>query len=320
MLSKLINWLSDAQNILILFHESPDGDAVASSLALAVALEASGKKVDCACPDTVPDVFRFLPGVERVKQDFILGDYDVVCTVDCGDARRTGFPDRLRGYANKNRKLINIDHHLKNDLHKVANLNFVNEKAAASAELVYEVIEALKVPIDRQMATLLLTGLYTDTGGFQHSNTCPRVYGLASKLLARGAQLNKISNNIVLNKKLPALRLWGLAMSRVRRNKYGIVVTYVTQKDFEDLGATTDDLAGVVNVINSIPEAVAVMLFAEQGDGSIKTSVRTENNDIDISKIARLFGGGGHKKASGFSLLGKIIAGEKGSWSVDLTG
>ncbi|HPM27626.1 MAG TPA: bifunctional oligoribonuclease/PAP phosphatase NrnA [bacterium] len=318
MLERVIGALNKASSILILFHESPDGDAVASSLALGMALEQKKKKVDYICRDPIPKVFSFLPGIEKIRKDCLLGDYDIVCTVDCGDVRRTGFAERVKEYS-KHRTLINIDHHLKNDLHKIATINFTNDKVAASAELVFEIIKALNAKMNRDMATLVLTGLYTDTGGFQHSNTCPRVYALASRLMSYGARLNKISQNIALNKRLSCLKLWGLALSRIKKNSYGIVTSYVTSADFEKFGANLDDLAGVVNIINSTPNAKATILFAEQGDGTIKASIRTESNVIDICKIARLFGGGGHKKAAGFTLKGRIIDGKKSGWSIDLT-
>lgn len=187
MLERVIEALNKASSILIIFHESPDGDAIASSLALGLALEQKKKKVDCVCCDPIPKVFSFLPGIKKIKRDCLFGDYDVICTVDCGDVRRTGFAERVKEYSG-HKTLINIDHHLKNDLHKIATINFVNDEAAASAELIFEVIKALNAKINRDLATLVLTGLYTDTGGFQHSNTCPRVYALAARLMSYGGE------------------------------------------------------------------------------------------------------------------------------------
>jgi len=317
MLKKLINWFERANKVLIIFHESPDGDAIASSLALGRILEKIGKKVDFACRDEIPEIFYFIPEIDRVNKDFILGDYDLVCVIDCGDARRTGFPERLREFSKKQKKLVNIDHHLKNDLHKIANLNFVDDKAAASAELIYRIISEMGIAIDKYLSTLLLTGLYTDTGGFQHSNTSPQVYGLASKLLANGASLNKISKNIALNRKLATLKLWGLAMARVYKNRWGMAISYIKQDDLKKLCATLDDAAGIVNVINSIPDANIAILFTELPEGKIKASVRTESSDIDVSVFANYFGGGGHKKASGFSLDGEIRQLSETCWTVD---
>ncbi len=317
MFPKLLKWFEKASNVLIIFHESPDGDAVASSLALGSVLCKKGKNVDLACRDEIPEVFRFLPGTENIKRDFILGDYDLICTVDCGDARRTGFYSRIIEYSKNKTRLVNIDHHVKNDLHKIAHLNVVDESAAASAEIIHRIITEMGLSIDKQIATLLLTGLYTDTGGFQHSNTCPRVYSLASKLLAKGASLGKISKNILLNKKLTSLRLWGVAMSRVWQNSWGIAISYITLGDIEKLGAQVDDVSGIVNLINSIPDARAAILFTEIAGCKIRASVRTEK-DVDMAVLARLFGGGGHKKAAGFTLDGKIVTSANGTWHIDL--
>jgi phosphoesterase RecJ-like protein len=317
MLSKLTDWFKSAKKILIIFHEFPDGDAIASSLALAASLRKIGKQADVVCRDIIPDVFKFLPGVNSIRQDFILADYDLVCAVDCGDIKRTGFAERIKIFASKKRKLINIDHHKRSDLHKLANLNYTDDNAAASVLLVEKIIKSLGVRIDRNMATLLLTGIYTDTGGFQHSNTCPKVYGLASQLLAHGAQLKKISYNISLNKKVSSLKLWGLVLTRARVNNCGIALSYITLNDIEKCGACHEDLAGVVNVINSIPESRLSILFTEVPDDKIKASIRTENNSVDVAKFAQYFGGGGHKKAAGFTIDGRIIESAGGSWGIE---
>lgn len=308
MLPSVIDKFESAENVLIILHESPDGDAVASALALAEILRGIGKQAQCACFDKLPDVFMFLPGAQTIKTDFILGDYDLICTVDCGDAARTGFAQRLATVAKSRQNIVNIDHHCRNDLHKIAAINYVDETASASAELVYRIGEDLKHRITRDYATLILTGLYTDTGGFQHSNTSPTIYRLAAKLLSRGARLDKISSNIALNRSVVSLRLWGIAFSRIWQNKYGIAISYITQRDLSDVGASNDDLAGAINIINCVPSAKAALLFAEMPDGQIRASIRTESNNIDVSVLARLFGGGGHKKAAGFTISGKMTA------------
>jgi len=307
MLGKLIETIKKADKILVILHESPDGDAVASSLALSSILKGIGKQAHCACFDTLPKVFMFLPGADSISTDFLLGDYDLICTVDCGDAARTGFAQRLQTLSKSKNNIINIDHHCRNDLHKIASINYVDETASASAELIYRIGEKLNHPISRDYATLILTGLYTDTGGFQHSNTSSAIYKLASKLLSRGARLEKISSNIALNRSVVSLKLWGIAFSRIWQNRYGIAISYITQNDMVSVGATNDDLAGAINIINCVTSAKVAILFAETPNGQVKASVRTEKNNIDVSALARLFCGGGHKKASGFSIAGKMI-------------
>ncbi len=318
-IGKVISWLTAAKRVLIIFHESPDGDSIASSLALANILWKRGISADLVCRDPVPQVFCFLPKVEVVKNDFILADYDVLCTIDCGDSNRTGFPERVKKFARTKRRLINIDHHLKNDLNKIANLNFADSRAAASAELVYQIVLGLNARIDKNIATLLLTGLFTDTGGFQHSNTTPVVYELAAKLVARGAQLQRVSKNVSLKKTLPGLQLWGVALSRIWRGEGGIVASLVTLRDLECIGADADEIAGAVNVLNSIPGAKVAILFQEMSNGKIKASLRTEEDGVDVALLAAYFGGGGHRKAAGFTVDGKLVPESGGGWRIALT-
>lgn len=317
MLSKLIAWFKEANRILIVFHEFPDGDAISASLALACALRQKGKNVSVVCKDPIPDVFKFLPEQECVNNDFIAAENDMMCVVDCGDIKRTGYAERVRSFACKQKKVANIDHHKRSDLHKIANLNYTDEKAAASALLVAEIIKALDIKIDKKIATLLLTGIYTDTGGFQHSNTCPKVYDLASRLLSHGAQLKSISRHISFNKKVSSLKLWGLALTRARVDNYGIATSYITKSDIQKCGADYEDLSGLVNVINSIPNSKLAILFTEIPGDQIKSSIRTENNSVDVARFAQYFGGGGHKKAAGFTIDGRIREGANESWRVE---
>ncbi|HLB32002.1 MAG TPA: bifunctional oligoribonuclease/PAP phosphatase NrnA [Patescibacteria group bacterium] len=319
MLKRVAAWLGQASRVLIIFHESPDGDGIASSLALAHVLWERGKKVSLVCRDPVPPVFNFLPKVDTIATDFIVADYDVICTVDCGDAKRTGFPDRIRKFARTKKRLINIDHHLKNDLHKIANINLVDSQAAASAELVYQIINALGARIDKHLATLLLTGLFTDTGGFQHSNTTPRVFKLAAELLARGGQLRKVSKNVSSSKPLTTLQLWGIALERLWRTESGIVASLITQEDLRCVGAVADDIAGAVNVLNSIPQTKLAILLQEEANGKIKASLRTEEEGVNVAALAAYFGGGGHRKAAGFTVDGKLARSSGGVWCIALS-
>jgi len=320
MLDATIKQIEQYENFLIIFHESPDGDAIGSSLALRAALRSKGKAAVLACKDPVPAVFSFLlpDGVEIVN-DFLSSDYDAIITIDCGDSKRTGFPDRVKDYAKHSCPIINIDHHNKNDLHRIAQTNYIDSEAAATAELVYLLLEKMSVKIDKTIATWLLTGLYTDTGGFQHANTSPQVYRIASKLLSCGGKLRQITDNINLNRPLASLKLWGRVMSRAWRSKNGVIVSLVTLKDIEEDQASADDLAGVVNILNTIPDSKAAILFVELPDGKIKASLRTEHDQVDVSALAAVFGGGGHRKASGFTIDGEIGVNDEFGWSVKLT-
>lgn len=303
---KLEEQFSRAQKILILLHLDPDGDTISSSLALSSYLKNIGKQVDCAVNGDVPGVFGFLPGVEDIKKDFLLGDYDLVIAVDCGDTNRTGYPARLEQIC-RLRTLVNIDHHNRNNLHRIAGLNIVDETAAAAAEIVFELLVYCQAEIDSKIATYILAGIYYDTGGFYHPNVSERTLKIASECLRLGGRMSVIAKSGMVAKTSSGLKLWGIALSRMRVNKRGVVSSFITLRDIKESGATIDDASGIVNLINTVPEAKLSILFTEQPDGKIKASLRTESDKIDVASFARVFGGGGHRKASGFTVDGKLI-------------
>lgn len=320
IIDRVANLLLKSEKILLVIHQSPDGDAIASALALFRALLTLGKKVKIVSKDAVPPTFLFLPDSDTIQQDFLQGDWDTIVVMDCGDLKRTGFSSRIKEFSVRRKQLINIDHHPKNDLHKIANLNLFDTSASSTGEIVAEVIERLNVHLDKEMATCLLTALYTDTGGFKHSNTSQKTLELASKLMLKGARLKTITQHISNSKTVSSLKLWGVILSRLHHNReLGFMVSLVTQKDLKDCEASFEDLAGAVNLIGSVPGTRAAMLLAEQDDGFIKASLRTESDNVDVSKIAQIFGGGGHKKASGFTIPGKIFK-DRSKWRIMLKG
>lgn len=305
---RLRQWLERAERVLLVAHEHPDGDAIASVLAFRQALALLGKDAVAVSRDFVPVPFQFLPGAAYFTTDFFLGDYDMIITFDCGDARRTGFQERIRQFAGLKRRLVNIDHHPKNDLHRVANLNIVDPSAAATTQIVYRIFQAFGWPIDHDVATSLLCGLYTDTGGFKHANTTSEVLEIAADLLARGGRLKEINRHLVNAHSVPMLRLWGVALDRLHcHNDLGIVSSMITLDDLRRCDANHTDVAGVVNLINTIPDIKIAILFAEQDDGSFRASVRTDATGVDVGRLAALFGGGGLKKAGGFTVPAYLL-------------
>lgn len=315
-LNQTLQAINSAEQVLIITHVNPDGDAVGSSLGLKLGLEALGKSVQLVCHDQIPTPFLFLPSVESFKQDFLLGDFDLVIIVDCGDIRRTGFGDRLKDFAAIKNKVINIDHHRKNDLHKIAAINFVDFSASSTSEIIFSLFKALKIKITANIATCLLTGIYSDTGGFRHSNTTPKVLRICSSLLNSGARLKKINESVAHFKSIPALRLWGVALSRMQiHSSLGLAVTVITDEDFKFCGALYEDIAGCVNLINAVEGAKAALIVYEAPDGTVRGSLRAENKKIDIAKIAEILGGGGIKKAAGFAIKGRLVLGGE-SWRI----
>lgn len=318
LIQKVINKITSFQKILLIVHENPDGDTLSSASAVYQVLKKIGKNPAMVCKDPVPKPFLFLPYMNLIHNDMLFGDYEAIIVIDCGDLRRTGFDFRLKEFARKKRIIINIDHHPKNDLHKIASINYFDREASSTAELIWHLLEKMNIEIDKDIATAILTGLYTDTGGFKHSNTTSNTLEIAAELLRHGARIKLITKNVSLNKTVPAMKLWGLVLSRLRKNpEFKIVSSVITQKDLIDCLANQDDIAGVVNLMNSIPDSKAAILFYETEDGKIRASMRTENEAVDLSRLASIFGGGGHKKASGFTIDGKLSI-VKDDWKIVL--
>lgn len=312
---KALNLISKHKNILLITHRNPDGDAIGSTLGFYLTLMKLGKNPKPFCIDPLPSNFSFLPESSQVVNHFDIKDFDMIIILDCGSPSQMGLgEDKEKEILNSNLPLINIDHHISNP--RFASINIVESGAAACAQIIYYLISELKVKINKYIATCLLTGLYTDTGSFMHDNTTPEVLKIASELLVLGGRYNKISSNIRL-KTIPALRLWGRALSRIQKDRQlGIATSIITKKDLSECQASYDDLSGVVSLINTIPNIKATLLLSEREGGEIKGSLRSEVGGLDVSKVAAVLGGGGHPRASGFSVKGRLKK-EKNGWVIE---
>ncbi len=315
--SKLKEIINKYQKFVLICHENPDGDSVGSLMALTIALENIGKSVTPVSTDEIPEIFRFIKNHHRIVTDFDETKYDVVISLDNGDCRRTGCYQKILNIKKLRIPFINIDHHPKNDLWKMVDINYARPKMSSTCEVVYEILNGLKIEITSSIATALLTGIYTDTGGFQHPTTSKEVFTITSLLLNKGAKLRKISENISNSKSVSMLKLWGIALNRLAIiSCIGLVYSIITKEDISKVEASEDEVSGLVNLINSIPESRIALLLYETQDGKIKGSLRADSDNINLSKIAALFGGGGHKRASGFSVSGSLKQ-ENGVWQIN---
>jgi phosphoesterase RecJ-like protein len=304
----IIDFIKTSENILILSHKNPDGDALGSSLGLALALESIGKKVSCYSINDIPAVFEFLPGLSILKKEIDFVNYDLVILLDCAIFARTGI-ENVYALAASFDKLLIIDHHPQTEMEEFENIAFwIDDKKSATAVMIYELLKEMDIEIDKDIATCLLTGIFTDTGGFQHNNTDGISLKAAAELMKKGSRVDKIAKNIFQSKSVPAIKLWGTALSRIETSPVtGMAVSYVSRSDIEEVGAKQEDLAGLVSLINTVSDAKFSLLLTEYDDQKIKGSLRSEEyNGVDVSRIAQSFGGGGHKLASGFEMEGDI--------------
>ncbi len=299
-MSGALTELRGAKTVAIVSHRDPDPDTIGSAIALGMALEGLGKRVTLHCADPVPDGARFLKYADRFTAEAPAPGVDLVVTVDFGSIERAKFA------LPAGTQTLNIDHHASND--HFATVNLVDVTSAAACELVARVIDALGVPWTPDMATAALVGIMTDTGSFQFPSTDARALDRAARLREAGADLQAITYNIFRNKRFEALRLWGHAFARMRREQDGkLVWTQIGPDDFRDAGARDEDITGLVEQVARSNGMRVALLFNEQ-DGTVKVSCRTSawSPAVDAASFMSRWGGGGHIRAAGALVKGTL--------------
>lgn len=234
-------------------------------------------------------------------------DYDLIITVDTAEL------SQLRGFYENNIELfheipvINIDHHVSNG--HFGKINYVDIMASSTTEMLVPLLEKLgqetnTALIDENMATLLLTGIITDTGSFQNANTTPKSFAKAAQLISYGARQQEIIQHVYKTKQLSQLKLWGRVLSKIQTDeKHRIVWSTVSKQDFKDTQSQEEQTGDIIDeLMTNAPGAEVVMLLKERKDGSISVSIRTTSAAVDGAKIAENFGGGGHTQAAGFRM------------------
>ena len=297
--------IKSAKKILLISHQKPDGDTSGSAIAMAEMLEGFGKDVVLFDDNILAEEFQFLIKAQDYVQKFDINDFDLAIAFDGGTYKMFGLHESHSELFNGKFPLINIDHHVSNEMY--GKWNFVETHDAATTVVVAKIFRALQWPVTPEVATPLLMGLYTDTGSLMHSNATAHTHREAGFLLRRGADLRRIVKNIFRTKSVQKLKLWGKILSRVEKNDEKIVSSYVNLEDFSRTKSSTDDLTGVVDYLNAVPDSNYSILFTQPKPGKVKGSLRTLNQQLDLTKYAGIMGGGGHKQACGFTVDGEIV-------------
>ena len=244
-----------------------------------------------------------MPHIQSFKQEFVIEDFDLVFILDCGADYMTNFQETCPALFDKSMPVINIDHHPSND--NYGTINVVKHEACSTTRIIYEIFQILDWPINRNIATCLLTGIFTDTGSFMHSNTKASTLRTAGKLLAKGGNLRAIRKYIFKTTPLSTLQLWGRVLRNIHVNDEGVTMSVLNKKDFTETNADYSELSGIIDYVNSIPNTNFSVMLVEK-NGTVKGSLRTLKDDVDVAAIAKNFGGGGHKKAAGFTIPGRL--------------
>lgn len=304
--------IKESSKILLFAHSRPDGDTTGSVLALSAYIQSLGKQVDIACFDPFPDYLKpFTQNTFIHPNQLHLQSYNLVIAADSVER---GF-DKIIHSLKESQVIALLDHHP--NINPQGDINIIDHTYSSVCEIVYDFFLFNEIPIDRKIATAILMGILSDTGSFQHSNTTPKVMEIASNLMKKGAPLAKLVHHSFSNKNISTLKLWGRAFEKAKINpENGMIASVLTQADLQECNAETDDIAQVSGFLNTVPGTKFALVLSEREGDIIKGSLRSEEyKDVDVSKIAAQFGGGGHKLASGFEIKGKILETENG-WEI----
>jgi phosphoesterase RecJ-like protein len=306
--------IKQAEHILLLSDERIDGDTIGSTLGMYHVLKEMGKSVEVFSPSPMVESLAFLPGVDVIQRDPIVFDnpnIDLVMIFDCADGKYIQeYLPRLEA----NTPLIVVDHHDTNP--KYGTLNLVEPNSASSADVTWRMIETAGLPMTKNAAQCILTGICTDTNAFSTSNTTAACLNAAHELAKHGAKLQEIVRHTMMNKSLSTLKLWGIAFERLYEDeKFGAITTAITRKDIEECKVTDADSKAMINFLNAmIDGADVVLVLKEADDGSVKGSFRSHNTDVAAK--AGEFGGGGHTRAAGFKVKNAYLQERDGKWKI----
>ena len=296
-----------AENIMLIPHRNPDGDALGSVSAFMQYLRQIDKNHAAYCATESTPRLKFLPHTDYITTDHSVWEAikpDLVIVFDSGDLRHAGVDEHINNLRNKP-VIVNIDHHISNEFY--GHHNLVIPTASSTTEVLYHFFKHNEITIDSAMATCLLTGLITDTDNFTNGATSIKSMAIASELIHRGGNAELIRGWVFKDKSIPALKLWGLVLSRLdKHDDLDLVHTYLTQKDLAKYNVTDDEADGIANFMNVLGDGRAALILKEMPDGQVKGSFRTTHDETDVSVWAKNLGGGGHKKAAGFTLEGPV--------------
>ena len=300
-LAQIVHELRTRQRFVVTSHARPDGDAIGSAMAMAYALRDLGKDVRVVSRDAPPPPLLAFAGVAGIEVTARVDDPgDAVIVMECGELTRTGIEGLERGF------VINIDHHPGNAAYGA--LNWLVLSAAACGEMVFDLVGALDVPLSPEIATHVYVAILTDTGSFHYSHITPRTFEICGLCMQAGVSPPAVARAVFDNNNLGRLKLFGALLNRMQLDATGRIATLcVGDALLSETGGTYEDTEGLINLPLTVKDIVAVVFFKENGAGNWRVSLRSKG-DIDINAVARQFGGGGHKNASGCSAQGSFDA------------
>ena len=294
------------QSYLVISHQRPDGDAIGSTLAVGLALRALGKDATMWNEDGLIRQYRFLPGSELLtKPEGELRRFDVVIAVDCATQARLGSPLNFIDPAH-NPLWLNIDHHISNPGY--GDLVHIEGKAPATGQVLAELFAEQQLPMNAEIAESLFVAISTDTGSFQYPSTTQDTFQVAANLIGTGLNVGEISRKTYDSLPLARLKLHIAVLNTLELHLRDHVAFLTLEKSvMEAIGASPDDTEGAINYVRALDTVMVAVFFEELGDGRVRLSMRSKDaNVVNVSELAKTFGGGGHALAAGARIPGTL--------------
>ncbi len=300
-LSAICRVLREKDRFLVACHENPEGDAIGSELALALALRKMGKTATVLNADPVPGNLLFLPGADTVVFEEDGSGYEVAVVLDCGSPERTG---RVAPELRKCPLLVNIDHHRTNG--DRGELSLVDPDAAATGLLIHRVLSAMGYDIGLDVATNIYVAILTDTGSFHYGSSSPEAFEVAGEMVRRGVDPWAVAERVYETQSAHRLRLLGRVLGSLEISAGGKVASITTMREtLREFASGKDALEGFINYPRSIVGVEVAVSFREEEDGIFRVSFRSKGR-VDVSAVAARFGGGGHRNAAGCTVPGTL--------------
>ncbi len=305
-LSAICQALKKKDNFLFASHVNPEGDAVASVLALESLLRRIGKKTMIACEDPFPERLACLPSKRwnQAKDVPASRKFDALVVADCPTLERIGAVQKL---LSPQTEIFNIDHHISNT--QFGRYNYIQPSASACGEVIYDMFKQFKIKINKEEATALYVSISTDTGSFKYSNTTVKSHQIASELIKTGIDIEQINDALYATYSLAKIHLYSLLLGKVKTSQDGTIAwVALTKNDLKETGATYEDTEGFIDFLKYIKEVQFSFFMSEMGNsqnGQVRISFRSKGK-YDVAQVAAKFGGGGHKKAAGCTINGTL--------------
>ena len=313
-MNNIVKAIKASKTFLICMHVDPDGDTIGSANALSLLLARMGKISDIYSVAPIPSIYGFL----KRKSKLVAKPnkkYDCIIALDCGGTNRIPGGEMIMQYSDL---IINIDHHSDNSM--FGDINYV-EDCSSTGELIFDLAKKLNIKIDKDIAECIYTAMITDTGSFRYNNTSAKVFDIAAQLLRLGVSPYKVASSIYESRTASEIKILGRALEKIRSTKDGkIAWVALSSREIKASKATSEELRQIVDYVRSLKDAEIAIFLRETAKDKVKVNFRSKSRNI--RKLANMFNGGGHKRASGAVIEGslsdttrKVVSAAKKIWT-----